>query len=46
MRLMNSFSNCELWALSNDMDTVINLYGEARAAKLICEAELEALRDS
>ena len=46
VRLMNSFSNCELSARSNDMDTVINLYGEARAAKLICEAELKALRDN
>ena len=46
VRLMNSFSNCDLWALSNNMATVINLYGEARAAKLVCKSELEALRDS
>ena len=46
VRLMNSFSNCELWVLSNDMGTVINLYGEARAAKLICEAGLETLMNN
>ena len=45
-RLADSFSSCDLWALSRNFDAVLTLHGEARGVEVMCSAILKTLRNN
>ena len=44
-RLIDSFSNCALWATFDNAEEVLGLAGEARGVKVVCESSLKVLRN-
>ena len=45
VRLIDSFSNCALWATFDNAEEVFGLWGEAQGVKGVCESGLKVLRN-